>query len=113
MIDRVCAALGPLELIDLLQAVTEVAANSVVHGGGSGTLRLWTTDTGVVCEVRDRGWIREPLVGRARPRVDREGGRGMWMINQLCDLVQVRSSPGGTILRMHMHQRAAVPAANL
>jgi anti-sigma regulatory factor (Ser/Thr protein kinase) len=107
VVDRVAADLGPVELVDLLQAVTEAAGNSLVHGGGSGTLRLWTTATGVVCEVRDKGWVREPLVGRARPSLERESGRGLWMVNQLCDLVQLRSSPAGTVVRMHMHQRGS------
>jgi anti-sigma regulatory factor (Ser/Thr protein kinase) len=95
--------LSPSRLTDLLQAVTEVAGNSLVHGGGAGTLRTWRTDTGAVCEVRDRGSIRDPLVGRVRPGIDQEGGRGLWMVNQLCDLVQLRSSARGTVVRMHVY----------
>jgi anti-sigma regulatory factor (Ser/Thr protein kinase) len=98
-------ALGPPELSDLLLAVTEVAGNSLIHGGGQGTVRAWPTPSGAVCEVRDRGWIRQPLVGRARPSLDREGGRGLWMVNQLCDLLQLRSAPTGTIARVHMRRR--------
>lgn len=59
----------------------------------------------VVCDVSDRGWIRQPLAGRARPSVDLESGRGLWMVNQLCDLVQLRSSPAGTVVRLHMLRR--------
>ena len=102
VVDHVGGTLGAGELSDLLVAVTEVAGNSLMHGGGAGTLRVWNTDTGVVCEVRDRGWIRQPLVGRARPTFDQENGRGLWMVNQLCDLVQLRSSPAGTVVRLHM-----------
>lgn len=97
-------ALGPPEVSDLLLAVTEVAGNSLVHGGGTGTVRAWSTAGGAVCEVRDRGWIRQPLVGRARPGLDRESGRGLWMVHQLCDLVQLRSSPAGTVARLHMRR---------
>lgn len=100
-------ALGPAELSDLLLALTEVASNSVLHGGGAGTVRVWTAATAVVCEVRDRGWIRQPLVGRTRPQPDQENGRGLWMVNQLCDLVQLRSSPAGTRIRLHVHRRSA------
>jgi anti-sigma regulatory factor (Ser/Thr protein kinase) len=103
--DQVREALGPRELSNFLLGVTEVAGNSLVHGGGAGTVRAWTVEGGAVCEVRDRGWIRQPLVGRARPDVDREGGRGLWMANQLCDLVQLRSSPAGTVARLHMRRR--------
>lgn len=106
VVDHVGGTLGAGELSDLLVAVTEVAGNSLMHGGGAGTVRVWNTDTGVVCEVRDRGWIRQPLVGRARPTFDQENGRGLWMVNQLCDLVQLRSSPAGTVVRLHMGRRA-------
>jgi anti-sigma regulatory factor (Ser/Thr protein kinase) len=36
------------------------------------------------------------------PDGEQEGGRGLWLINQLCDLVQLRSSPEGTSVRMSM-----------
>ena len=100
--DCVGDTLDPADLSDLLVAVTEAAGNSIVHGGGAGTVRVWGTDTGVVCEIFDRGWIRQPLVGRARPGSHQESGRGLWMVNQLCDLVQLRSSPAGTVVRLHM-----------
>jgi anti-sigma regulatory factor (Ser/Thr protein kinase) len=50
--------------------------------------------------VRDPGYIAEPLVGRLRPSAAVEGGHGMWLANQLCDLVQVRSSRAGTTVRL-------------
>jgi anti-sigma regulatory factor (Ser/Thr protein kinase) len=34
------------------------------------------------------------------PAPDREGGRGLYLVNQLCDLVQVRSSDQGTTVRV-------------
>jgi hypothetical protein len=52
--------------------------------------------------VRDRGWIRDPLAGRVAPRENKATGRGLWLVNQLCDLVQLRSSPAGTTLRLHI-----------
>jgi len=85
---------------DLVVAVHEVAANSVRHGGGRGVLRTWRGDRCVTCEVRDPGYIAEPLVGRLRPSAAVEGGHGMWLANQLCDLVQVRSSRAGTTVRL-------------
>ena len=85
---------------DLIVAVHEVAANSVRHGGGTGVLRTWNGGAGVTCEIRDAGVITEPLVGRLRPRHAANGGNGMWLANQLCDLVQVRSSQAGTVVRL-------------
>jgi anti-sigma regulatory factor (Ser/Thr protein kinase) len=84
-------------------AVHEVMVNSVDHGGGGGMVRLWTEGNDVVCEVRDEGVITDPLVGRRRPTLAQPRGRGMWMVNQLCDLVQVRSSAAfGTVVRLRV-----------
>ncbi|MHB8329617.1 MAG: anti-sigma factor RsbA family regulatory protein [Acidimicrobiales bacterium] len=90
---------------DLVLAAHEIAANSVLHGGGFGTLRTWCQGGTVVCEVRDSGRIERALVGRERPQVDGEMGRGLWLANQLCDLVQLRSSSSGTVVRLHMSRR--------
>jgi Histidine kinase-like ATPase domain len=58
--------------------------------------------TQLICEVCDRGQVVDPLVGRHRPVDGQLGGRGLWVVNQLCDLVQVRSSPSGTTVRVHI-----------
>jgi anti-sigma regulatory factor (Ser/Thr protein kinase) len=87
---------------DLVIATSELAANSVMHGGGAGTLRLWCDDGTLLAEVEDRGRIEEPLVGRLRPGIAQEGGRGLWLANRLCDLVQIRSGEGGTTVRLHV-----------
>jgi len=87
---------------DLVIATSELAANSVMHGGGTGTLRLWRENGSLLAEVEDRGRIEEPLVGRLRPGIAQEGGRGLWLANRLCDLVQIRSGEGGTTVRLHV-----------
>ena len=91
---------------DLVVAVNEVATNSVRHGGGRGRLRVWRQDGALVFEVRDNGRIDDPLVDRRRPRRGQIGGYGLWVANQLCDLVQIRSRPAGTIVRLHMRLAA-------
>ena len=85
----------------LVLAVNEAAANSIRHGGGRGTLRIWQDPESLVCEVRDAGHIASGLVGRERPAADSEDGRGLWLVHHLCDLVQIRSNSGGTAVRMH------------
>lgn len=80
----------------------ELATNSVRHAEGLGVLRTWDTPDTLVCEVRDDGRIRDPLVGRARPREGQADGVGLWLVNQVCDLVQVRSS--GSVVRLHMRR---------
>lgn len=95
------AGMSPHGVADLIIAASELAANSVTHGGGSGTLRLWRENGSLLTEVEDRGRIEEPLVGRLRPGLAQEGGRGLWLANQLCDLVQIRSGAAGTTVRLH------------
>lgn len=90
---------------DLALAVHEVAANSVRHGGGTGQLRCWRQEDTLVCEVRDAGRIEAALAGREIPPLDNEFGRGLWLANQLCDLVQLRSSDAGTVVRLHLVTR--------
>jgi anti-sigma regulatory factor (Ser/Thr protein kinase) len=97
------AGLDPVRVADLVLAVDELATNSLRHGGGRGTLRIWRDAGALVCEVRDAGHIEDPLVGRERPALDRDGGRGLWMVNQLCDLVQLRSFPTGAVVRVHVY----------
>ena len=107
-VDTGARALGlpPARATDLVLVINELATNSIRHGGGHGTLRLWRERDEVVCEVRDRGLIDDPLIGRRRPRLDRPGGAGLWLANQLCDLVQIRSARAtGTVVRV----RVALP----
>ncbi len=82
-------------------AVHELACNSIEHGGGAGLLRGWTEPASLVLEVADGGVIDDPLVGREQALDLSEAGRGIWMANHLCDLVQVRSGHAGTTVRLH------------
>jgi anti-sigma regulatory factor (Ser/Thr protein kinase) len=96
------SGLGPTRTEDLVLAANEIATNSVRHGGGGGVLRMWDEDKALVCEIRDAGLIDRPLAGRQRPVPGQTSGFGLWLANQLCDLVQVRSSATGTVVRLHM-----------
>lgn len=86
---------------DLALAVHEVAANSLEHGIGHGSLDVWRSERALLCEIRDAGRIDDPLVGRREIDWEDERGRGLWMANQLCDLVQIRSGRRGTTIRIH------------
>ncbi|MFB0617815.1 anti-sigma factor RsbA family regulatory protein [Streptomyces sp. AGS-58] len=89
-------------LRELHLAATEVATNSIRHGGGEGVLRTWSEERRLICEFRDAGYIEDPLAGRSRPTGTQLGGRGLWLVHQLCDLVEIRSTPqAGTTIRLH------------
>ncbi|MGP0022000.1 MAG: anti-sigma factor RsbA family regulatory protein [Streptosporangiaceae bacterium] len=87
----------------MVQAVNEIATNSLQHGGGQGELHTWTDSQSLVCEVSDHGHITSPLAGRLPPTPETTGSAGLWLANQLCDLVQVYSSPGRTAIRLHQN----------
>jgi anti-sigma regulatory factor (Ser/Thr protein kinase) len=96
------AGLARARCDELVLAVSELTANSVRHGGGTGWLRVWRERRTLLCEVQDAGHIEVPLAGRLRPRPEQLTGRGLWLVNQLCDLVQIRSDHTGTVARLHM-----------
>jgi anti-sigma regulatory factor (Ser/Thr protein kinase) len=90
-------------ILDLVLAVSEVATNTVQHtAAGTGTLRLWRRDGGVTCEVRDSGHIADLLAGRLPASPASVHGRGLLIVNHLCDLVELRSTNGSTVVRMHI-----------
>lgn len=80
----------------LSRAVRETAAGVA----GDGTLRLWHEPGALVCEVRDTGTVEDPMTGRRAPADAEPDERGLWLANQVCDLVQVRSTPAGTVVRV-------------
>jgi anti-sigma regulatory factor (Ser/Thr protein kinase) len=94
--------IDPERVDGLALAVDELVTNSLRHGGGSGILRIWRDGADVVCEVADSGTISDPLVGRIRPPLDQLGGRGLWIANHFCDLLQIRSSSAGTVVRSRL-----------
>jgi len=96
------AGMDPLRSEDLVLAVSEIATNSIRYGSGGGRFGLWRADGALVCEVADAGQIEDQLVGRRTPSACRPTQRGLWLVNQVCDLTQIRSSPRGTTVRVHM-----------
>jgi anti-sigma regulatory factor (Ser/Thr protein kinase) len=96
------AGLGGDRRHDIVIAVNELVANTLRHGGGHGVLRMWADAETFFCEVTDSGRITDPLAGRSRPSHRRGSGRGLWIVNHLCDLVQVRTTKEGTVVRLHM-----------
>jgi anti-sigma regulatory factor (Ser/Thr protein kinase) len=99
------ARLAPDRATDLVLAVSELAANTLSHTRDRGTLRIWHAAGEILCEISDRGWIADPLAGRHHPRGDDLGGHGLWLVNQVCDLVEMRTSRAGTTFRLHMRRK--------
>lgn len=90
---------------DLVLAVSEAAANTLRHTRSTGTLTIWHNEDELICEIHDEGTITNPQAGRDRPAPDATGGHGLWIVRQVCDLVELTSDANGTTLRMHMALR--------
>jgi hypothetical protein len=83
-------------------AAGELAGNTLRHTGGGGTVQVWLTSEEIICQVADTGHITDPLA-RYHVRSDELPGRnGLWLVNQVCDLVQARTGRAGTTTRLHM-----------
>jgi anti-sigma regulatory factor (Ser/Thr protein kinase) len=103
-----CAVRAGLQLdrmLDLVLAVSEVAANTLCHTTSGGTLCVWQTEAEILCQIDDSGRISDPLAGRVRPAADEPRGHGLWVVNQVCDLVELRTGKLGTTVRLHMSLR--------
>jgi anti-sigma regulatory factor (Ser/Thr protein kinase) len=99
------AGLPPRRVSDLVIAIGELATNTLIHTSGPGTLALWVTDDEVICQVQDQGQLTDPLAGRVRPAPDADGGgRGLWVVHQVCDQVEIRTGTAGTTIRVHMRR---------
>jgi anti-sigma regulatory factor (Ser/Thr protein kinase) len=100
------AALGMAadRITNLVIAAGEITANTLRHTSAGGTFWIWHTGEEIICQVRDEGWIADPLAGRQRHSPE-DSGHGLWVVNQVCDLVEIRTSQAaGTIIRLHMRR---------
>ncbi len=86
---------------DLVLAASEIAANTLGHAKSDGMLYVWHDEDEVVCQAYDRGFIADRLAGRVRFSPDSRG-HGLFLVNQVCDLVELRTGEAGTTVRMHM-----------
>ncbi len=90
------AGAGPQEIPDIVLAACEAAANAVEHAYGPGeasfTVRARIADGEVTIEVSDRGTWREQR--------DKKRGRGLGVMRETMDHVEVDTGPEGTNVRL-------------
>jgi anti-sigma regulatory factor (Ser/Thr protein kinase) len=98
------ARLAVERVADLVLAASEVAANTLDHTGAGGTIQVWHDEEEILCQAHDQGWIADPLAGRVRRGPDSRG-HGLFLVNHVCDLVEIRTGRAGTTVRMHMRLR--------
>jgi anti-sigma regulatory factor (Ser/Thr protein kinase) len=99
--------MGIDRITNLVIAAGEITANTLRHTSAGGRFWIWHTGVEIICQVQDQGWITDPLAGRQRHHPE-ESGHGLWVVNQVCDLVEIRTSQAaGTIIRLHMRREDA------
>lgn len=100
--------LGNLQVV-----ASELASNTIRHGGGNGRLRLWSDGDAVWCEVSDDGpGIADPDEAGTHPiALNAEGGRGLWLCRQFCDGVTIVNRNPGCTVTAFLTISAARPAA--
>jgi anti-sigma regulatory factor (Ser/Thr protein kinase) len=99
------AGLTDERTVDLVLAANEIAANTISHTAGGGELHIWHTGEEILCQFHDTGRITDPMAGRIRHGPD-DRGHGLWLVNQVCDLVELRSGEDGTTVLIHMRRNA-------
>lgn len=77
-----------------------LAAVAVSAGVGGECLRMWSEQARVVVEIEGRAPIVDPLAGREWPAPTGQPEHGLWLANQLCDLVQWRSDGRRSVVRL-------------
>jgi serine/threonine-protein kinase RsbW len=72
--------------------------NAVRHGSGVAELIL-RRGSRLTCEIRDHGGgfaVRAHVGRQERPVLSAAGGMGLWLVQQLAEVLSVDSGPAGT-----------------
>lgn len=93
------------DIADLQLIVNELASNSLQHGSGPCTVALWESDGQLICQVRDSGYLADPMAGRWPLTHDDHQGRGLFVVNATADLVRIHSAVTGTTVQAHLRMR--------
>jgi MEDS: MEthanogen/methylotroph, DcmR Sensory domain len=90
----------------LVLAVSEVGAYLKSRPPGVATVRTWEQPGAVVCDFRQPGGsITDPFLGLRPAELEPSDGDGLWLTNQICDWMEVRSGPGGCAIQLQVPSR--------
>ena len=81
-------------------AVNELVTNTLRHTCLGGVLRVWSDQKRVTCEVTDHGRLQRPAMGPPAAPDDPVAGRGMHLVQELCDEVHIEAGPGQVTARL-------------
>jgi anti-sigma regulatory factor (Ser/Thr protein kinase) len=90
--------LGAARINLLTVAVSELTTNTLQHTDGGGQIRIWADNGQLICDVVDGGGPRQ--FGRAMPSAEAVRGRGLAIVERICDSVHTAAVPGGALVRI-------------
>ena len=92
---------------DLQLIASELATASLARAAGACRLALWRCDGHVVCEARDGGCLDDPLAGRRPYGSENAGGRGLYVVNAVADLVRIHTTATETTIHAYLRLQDA------
>ena len=84
----------------LILAVSELATNTLLYTENGGRVSVWAEPHQLVCDVVDRG----PVLGfgQQMPPAGALRGRGLAIVERVCDGVEATAVADGTRIRIRM-----------
>jgi anti-sigma regulatory factor (Ser/Thr protein kinase) len=96
---------------DFALAVSEIAVNAVVHGGGSGALTVRHNHDQLTCRITDTGpGMTDPGAGSTPPPPSATGGYGLWLARNLTSTLLISTSDAGTTVLVRLSRSDALLA---
>ena len=90
----------------LVLAVSEVGAYLKRQPPGAAAVRTWEQPGAVVCDFRQPGGsIVDPFLGLRPAELEPGEGDGLWLTNQICDWMEIRSGADGCAVQLQVPSR--------
>ena len=87
----------------LVLAVSEVGAYLKSRWPASATVRTWEQPGAIVCDFRQPGAsISDPFLGMRPAELAPGDGDGLWLANQICDWMDIRSDAAGSTIQLQI-----------
>ena len=101
------AALGEVARLDVHElsglqiSTSEAVTNAMLYGVAPVDVRVWAATGRMVVAVRDAGpGPTDPFAGLIPVHELQVGGRGLWLMHQLCTFVSLQREPDGFTVRL-------------
>jgi hypothetical protein len=90
----------------LVLGVSEVGAYLKSRWPASAAVRVWEQPGAVVCDFRQPGAsISDPFIGLRPAGLVPGDGDGLWLANQICDWMEIRSDADGCVIQLQVPSR--------